>query len=156
MMRRADADVERMQLALAGLRIFVGVIWLANLSWKLPPDFGRNDPRGLLYSFHQAERWAIVEPMRHLMRSTVIPHFTFFGWQVFLVELTAGVLLTTGFLTRLGAVIGTVQSLTITALVGRSPTEWFWGYAMFVVLNALPLVAPSDARLSIDHRRGVA
>jgi uncharacterized membrane protein YphA (DoxX/SURF4 family) len=153
--RRMDSSAEtaRMQLVLAGLRILVGVIWLANLTWKLPPDFGRNDARGLLYSFREAEHWALVEPMRHLMHSVVIPHFTVFGWLVFAVELTAGVLLTTGFHTRLGALVGTAQALTIMALVMRSPTEWFWGYAMFVALNALPLVAPSDARLSVDYRR---
>jgi hypothetical protein len=37
--------------------------------------------------------------------------------------------------------------------VGRAPTEWFWGYAMFVVLNALPLVVIADARLSVAHAR---
>jgi len=153
---RQEPDAARMQLVLACLRIFVGVIWLVNLTWKLPPDFGRHDPRGLLYSFQEAERSALVEPMRHLMHSVVIPHFALFGWLVFAVELTAGVLLVTGFKTRVGAIVGTAQSLVIMALVMRAPTEWFWGYAMFVVLNALPLLAPSDARLSIDHRRGAA
>jgi uncharacterized membrane protein YphA (DoxX/SURF4 family) len=153
---RSVAEAERTLLALSVLRIFVGVIWLANLSWKLPPDFGRDQPRGLLYSFREAERWAFVEPLRDLVQNVVIPHFTLFGWLVFVVELTAGVLLTTGFLTRFGALLGTAESLTIMALVSRAPTEWFWGYAMFVVLNALPLVVVTDARLSIAHRRGSA
>jgi uncharacterized membrane protein YphA (DoxX/SURF4 family) len=150
---RLAADAGRTRIALAALRIFVGVIWLANLSWKLPPDFGRDQPRGLLYSFREAERSALVGPLRHLVHSVVIPHFTLFGWLVFAVELTAGALLTAGFMTRLGALIGTAQSLTIMALVTRAPTESFWGYAMFVILNALPLVVVTDARLSIAHRR---
>jgi hypothetical protein len=44
----------------------------------------------------------------------------------------------------------------ILLLVGRAPTEWSWGYAMFVLLNALPLLVPSGARLSVDHALGRA
>jgi uncharacterized membrane protein YphA (DoxX/SURF4 family) len=146
-------DVARMTLVFAGLRIFVGVIWIANLSWKLPPDFGRHDARGLLYSFELAHRWALVGPLRDLVGSVVIPHFTLFGWLVFGIELGAGVLLTLGLMTRLGALLGTAESVAITLLVGRAPSEWFWGYAMFVVLNLLPLVVPADARLSVAQAR---
>lgn len=148
------ADARRMALALAALRIFVGIVWLANLSWKLPPSFGRDEPRGLLYSFRQAERWAVIGPLRHLVHDVVIPHFTLFGWLVFGVELTAGVLLVSGVLTRLGALIGTGQAGMITLLVVNAPNEWFWGYAMFIVLNAVPLLAPADRRLTIAHLRG--
>jgi uncharacterized membrane protein YphA (DoxX/SURF4 family) len=146
-------DAARMALVFAGLRIFVGVIWIANLSWKLPPDFGRHDARGLLYSVELAHRWALVGPLRDLVGSVVIPHFTLIGWLVFGIELSAGVLLTLGWKTRLGALLGTAESIAITLLVGRAPTEWFWGYAMFVVLNVLPLVVPADARLSIASAR---
>ena len=142
---------ERTVLALAGLRIFMGILWLANLSWKLPPDFGRDDPRGLLYSFRQAEQYALVGPLRDFVHDVVIPHFTLFGSLVFSVELIAGVLLFFGLFTRVGAVVGTGQSLAITALVVRAPNEWAWGYAMFILLNLLPLVAPSNARLSLDR-----
>lgn len=146
-------DAARMALVFAGLRIFVGVVWIANLSWKLPPDFGRHDARGLLYSFELAHRWALVGPLRDLVGSVVIPHFTLFGWLVFGIELGAGVLLTLGLMTRLGALLGSAESVAITLLVGRAPSEWFWGYAMFVVLNLLPLVVSADARLSIAHAR---
>jgi uncharacterized membrane protein YphA (DoxX/SURF4 family) len=147
------AEAGRMALALAVLRILVGVIWLANLLWKLPPNFGRDDPEGLLYSFHLGEDYAVIGPLRDLMHDLVIPHFTFFGWVVFLIELTAGVLLTLGVATRVGAAIGTVQALTITLLVARAPDEWVWTYVMFVALNALPLFVTSDARLSLTRRR---
>ena len=149
-------DASRTALALAGLRIFVGVVWIANLSWKLPPDFGRQDARGLLYSFELAQRWAVVGPLRHLVGSVVIPHFTLFGWLVFATELIAGVLLLLGLMTRLGALLGTAEAAAILLLVGQAPTEWFWGYAMFVILNALPLVVPAGARLSLDHALGRA
>ena len=155
-MMSGDADARRMALALAVLRIFIGVLWLANLAWKLPPDFGRDEPRGLLYSFHQGERYASIGPLRDLVHDVVIPHFTFFGWLVFGVELAAGLLLTLGVMTRFGALIGTAQSVMITLLVAGAPNEWRWGYAMFILLNAVPLLAPADRRLSIDYLRGRA
>ena len=142
-----------MELVLAALRVFAGLIWLANLTWKLPPSFGRNDARGLLYSFRVAEHWAVVQPLRHAVRSVVIPHFTLFGWIVFSVELAAGVLLTFGVAARIGALIGTGQALIISALVAAAPKEWVFGYAMFVTLNALPLIAPTTERLTLRHAR---
>jgi thiosulfate dehydrogenase (quinone) large subunit len=136
--------------ALAGLRILMGVLWLANLSWKLPPDFGRNDPEGLLYNFRRAEEHAVLPFLRSLVEDVVIPHFTLFGWLVFLVELTAGVLLTLGLFTRVGALVGSVEALIITLLVVRAPHEWFWTYAMFIAINLVLLLTPAAERVSVD------
>jgi len=151
-----NRELDRMALVLAALRMFMGVLWIANLWWKLPPDFGRDQPRGLLFSFRMAEHHAVVEPLRHLMGEVVIPHFTAFGWMVFLVEATAGVLLLLGWHTRLGALVGTLQSSAIMALTVRAPHEWFWGYALFVALNLALLAAPSNLRLSLDRHQGRA
>jgi len=128
----------------------MGVLWLANLSWKLPPDFGRNDPEGLLYNFRRAEEHAVLPFLRSLVEDVVIPHFTLFGWLVFLVELTAGVLLTLGLFTRVGALVGTVEATIITLLVVRAPHEWFWTYAMFIAINLVLILTPAARRLSVD------
>lgn len=140
---------DRSAYALAGLRIFTGVLWLANLSWKLPPDFGGDDPEGLSYSFELAEQDAVFGFLRDFMSDVVIPNFTLFGWLVFLAELAAGALLVTGVLTRIGGLIGTLQALIITLLVVQAPSEWFWTYAMLIVLNLVCLVAVTDERLSL-------
>jgi thiosulfate dehydrogenase (quinone) large subunit len=136
--------------ALTGLRIVMGVLWLANLSWKLPPDFGRDAPEGLLYNFRLAEEYAVLPFLRSFVHDVVIPHFTLFGWLVFLVELTAGALLTLGLFTRVGALVGSVQALIIALLVVRAPTEWFWTYVMFVAINLVLLLTPAAERLSVD------
>jgi thiosulfate dehydrogenase (quinone) large subunit len=143
-------------LALAGLRILMGVLWLANLSWKLPPDFGRDRPRGLLYSFHQAEHHAVSEPLRRFMAHVVIPHFTLFGWQVFLVEAVAGVLLLLGWHTRVGAVVGLLQAIAITVLTARAPNQWAWGFVLFIAVSLVLVVTPANARWSLDRRHGRA
>jgi uncharacterized membrane protein YphA (DoxX/SURF4 family) len=139
----------------------MGVLWLANLSWKLPPDFGRDDPEGLLYNFRRAEDDAVFGFLRTFMRDVVIPNYTLFGWLVFLVELAAGALLTLGVLTRIGALIGTVQAIIITLLVVRAPDEWVWSYVMLIGVNlALAFAGPAASeRLSLEpflrKRRGL-
>jgi thiosulfate dehydrogenase [quinone] large subunit len=147
---------DRIAWVFVSLRVFMGVLWLANLSWKLPPHFGRNDPRGLMYSFRQAEQYALSEPLRRLMAHVVIPHFTFFGWQVFLVELVAGVLLLLGWHTRVGAVIGLLQAIAITVLTVRAPNQWFWGFALFVAVSLVLVVVPCNMRFSVDRWQGRA
>jgi thiosulfate dehydrogenase [quinone] large subunit len=131
----------------------MGVLWLANLAWKLPPDFGRHDPRGLMYSFHQAELYAVGAPLRRFMSDVVIPHFTIFGWQVFLVEAVAGVLLLLGWHTRVGAVVGLLQAIAITVLTARAPNQWFWGFVLFIAVSLVLVLVPSNRHMSLDRRQ---
>ena len=147
----AAVQLRSTESVLAGMRIFAGLLWLANLLWKLPPDFGKHDARGLLYSFHTAERYGIG-PLADVVHSLVIPHFTLFGWLVFTVELIAGVLLLTGVRTRIGAAIGLAQAIAITLLVSSAPTEWRWGYLMLIGMHVVLLLTPCAARFSIYAR----
>jgi thiosulfate dehydrogenase [quinone] large subunit len=149
---RAVGEDERTLLVLAGARILLGVLWLANLAWKLPPDFGRDDPEGLLYSFELAADHAVVEPLRTLAADVLIPHFTLFGWLVFLVELVVGLSLALGLWTRIGALLSVVQAIVITLLVVRAPDEWVWTYVLLIALSLVVALTPSGARLSLDAR----
>lgn len=148
---RAGLD-ERSLLVLAGARIVLGVLWLANLLWKLPPDFGKDEPEGLLYNFELAADHALGAPLRWLASDVFIPHFTLFGWLLFLVELAIGLSLLLGLWTRLGALLGVVQAVVITLLVVRAPDEWVWTYVLLVVLSLVVALTPSGARLSLDRR----
>ena len=97
------------------------------------------------------------EPLRRFMAHVVIPHFTLFGWQVFLVEAVAGVLLLLGWHTRIGGVDRARAGdrdhradragaepvvLGIRALHRRQPV--------------LVAVVPSNRHLSLDRRQGRA
>lgn len=148
--RRDDGDSAL--VALAGLRILMGLLWLANLLWKLPPDFGRDDERGLLYSFERAQAYA-VGPLKDVADDVLIPHFTLAGWLIFCAEATAGVLLLLGLWSRLGALLGLVDAVAITLLVSQAPDEWRWGYIMFVGIHLALVVGPGGRRLALDARR---
>ena len=152
MIGRSHRVDERTLLVLAGARILLGVLWLANLTWKLPPDFGRDDPEGLLYNFELASAHAVVAPLRTLAEDVLIPHFTLFGWIVFLAELAVGLSLLLGLWTRIGALLGVVQSIAITLLVVRAPDEWVWTYVLLVAMSLVVALTPSGERLSLDAR----
>lgn len=152
MIGRSHGVDERTLVVLAGARILLGVLWLANLTWKLPPDFGRDDPEGLLYNFELASAHAVGAPLRRLAEDVLIPHFTLFGWMVFLVELAVGLSLLLGLWTRVGALLGVVQSIAITLLVVRAPDEWVWTYVLLVAMSLVVALTPSGERLSLDAR----
>src|SRR5215216_3532283 len=68
---------------LAIVRIGVGLLWLQNVGWKTPPDFGRGDPPGGLYlSTSYAVSNQVFPPFAWVMDHFVLPNFTFFGWMV--------------------------------------------------------------------------
>jgi uncharacterized membrane protein YphA (DoxX/SURF4 family) len=145
---------ERVLLTLAGMRALMGVVWISLLLSKLPPDFGRHDRHGLLHTFRLAEQHALIGPLRDLVRRLVIPHFTFFGWLVFLVELTAGILLVAGFHTRVGAWVGLGASLVMVAFLGPAPHTWAFALVLLVAWHVVLLLTPCARRLSFDDRLG--
>jgi hypothetical protein len=145
---------ERVLLSLAGVRAFMGALWLLNLLWKLPPDFGKGEYWGLPRAFAVARHHAFSSPLRRLAGDVLVPHTTAFGWIIFLLGLVTGLSLLLGFLTRLGAALGLVQAIAITLLVANAPGEWLFGYLMFILLSALMLLLPVSRRMSLDDALG--
>jgi thiosulfate dehydrogenase [quinone] large subunit len=145
---------ERVLVTLAAMRALMGVIWLSHLIWKLPPSFGRHRGSGLMSSFTFAEQYAVIGPLRDLVRDEVIPHFTLFGYIVFAVEATAGILLLIGLFTRVGAAFGLAQAIVISLFVGGAPHEWRFGLVLFIAWHVVLLATPCARRLSLDDRLG--
>src|SRR5262245_7776359 len=100
-------------IALAVLRILAGLMWLANVIWKWPPDFGENGRTGLYFWTRQAVDHPVFPPYSWLVEHLVLPNFTAFGWLTFVVETLLAVLLLTGTAVRLAALVGIGQSLAI-------------------------------------------
>lgn len=85
----------------AVLRIALGLLWMQNSFWKVPPDFGRRQGK-LLYGFVlDAVRYPVFAPYTAFVKHVVLPHFTLFGWGVLLTESTLAALLVLGLGTRL-------------------------------------------------------
>jgi hypothetical protein len=143
-------------IALAGLRILAGLIWLANVIWKLPPDFGEKRRDGLYFWTHLAVDHPVLPPYSWLVEHFVLPNFTAFGWMVFVVESLLAVLLLTGTAVRLAALIGVGQSLAIGLSVAEAPNEWPWAYAMMIGIHLVLLLTPSAQYAAVDAVRAAA
>src|SRR5215217_4493256 len=131
---------------LAIVRIGVGLLWLQNVGWKTPPNFGRGDPPGGLYlSASYAVSHEVLRPYAWLMERFVLPNFTFFGWMVLLVEASLGAFLLIGLATRFWAVVGMAQTVVIMLSILNAPHEWYWAY-LLMLLAHMALFATAAGR----------
>jgi uncharacterized membrane protein YphA (DoxX/SURF4 family) len=140
-------------IALAVLRILAGLLWLAHVWWKVPPDFGENRRTGLWFWTHLAVDHPVFPPYSWLVEHLVLPNFTVFGWLVLVVETLLPVLLLTGTAVRLAALIGIGQSLAIGLSVAEAPNEWPWAYAMMIGIHLVLLLGPSAQYAAVDAVR---
>jgi thiosulfate dehydrogenase [quinone] large subunit len=131
---------------IAVVRVGVGLLWLHNVGWKTPPDFGQGEPpTGLYQSASYAVSHEVFHPYAVLMDRLVLPNFTFFGWMVLLIEASLGAFLLIGLATRFWAVIGMAQTVVIMLSVLNAPNEWFWSYVLMLLVH-MALFATSAGR----------
>ncbi len=141
----------RRDRALAVGRIALGAYWLWEQHWKLPPEFGIHDARGLMFSFQSSIDHPTLGLYRTFLQDVVVPNFYLFGWLVFLSESMIGLSLTLGLLTRVGGVLGTLQSVNL--LIAQGATEEGpWLYLGLVAANLAVVFTPSNRQLSLDRR----
>ncbi|MDQ3628536.1 MAG: hypothetical protein M3419_06980 [Actinomycetota bacterium] len=141
--------------AVAGtvLRILVGLLWLYNVSWKRPPDFGRDSGNGVFGFAEDAVDNPVFPPFSWVVEHAVLPNFTAFGWAVLVVETALAVLLLTGAYVRLAALIGIAQSLAIGLSVAQTPGEWPWSYWMMIGIHVVLLFSAAGSVLAVDALR---
>ena len=136
---------------LAIVRIGVGLLWLQNVGWKTPPNFGRGDPPGGLYlSASYAVSHEVLRPYAWLMERFVLPNFTFFGWMVLLVEAALGAFLLIGLATRFWALIGIAQTVAITLSVLNAPHEWYWSYLLMLLVHVALFATAAGRYAGLD------
>jgi len=135
---------------IAGLRIAVALLWIQNVSWKSPPDFGRNDHTGLFQFTSDAVEHPVLAPFSWLVQYVVLPNFTLFGYATLLVEFSLGVFLFAGLLTRFWAAVGILQTLAITMSVLNTPNEWHWSYYLMLAVHAVLIATAAGRSAGLD------
>lgn len=143
-------------IVLTGLRLLAGLIWLYNVVWKVPPDFGERGRRDLYHFTHLAVEHPVFTPFSWVIEHAVLPYFTAFGWGVLFAESALAVLLLTGTAVRLAALIGIGQSVAIGLSVAESPGEWPWAYAMLLGIHVVLLFTCSTRYAAVDAVRAAA
>ena len=136
--------------AFAAARIAVGLYWLYEQHWKLPPEFGLHDARGLMFAFQQSIEYPTIDLYRTFLQNVVVPHFHLFGWLLGFAEVAIGLSLVLGACARAGALLGVLQAVNLLIAQGRTP-EGPWIYVAILAANLFVLFTPSNRRFSVDN-----
>lgn len=142
-------------------RMVVGILWFAQLFWKLPPSFGCPPNFGVttdisarttglcdwvgimtLYS-----RWPF---QAFLVKSLVVPNLAWMGWIIFLMETFVAISLIMGILTRLGGLTALLQAINLYIGVSAAPGEWPWTYIMLAILGLIFMTIPAGRIVGMD------
>jgi uncharacterized membrane protein YphA (DoxX/SURF4 family) len=144
--------------ALAGLRIFFGVVFLANGAAKLIPAIVHT-PLGYLIGADGALAVLRAEvaqhplaPYRDLMSSLVIDNWSVVAPGLAMFEVIVGILLIAGLWTRWAALAGAVFGLHLqflTLFAGR----WLFEHALIWVPLLVMAVTGAGSAIGLDSRR---
>ncbi len=140
-------------VVLAAFRILLGLMWLYNVSWKRPPDFGRDAGNGLYKFSSYAVSDPVLPPFSWVVEHVVLPHIAIFGWLVLAAETALAVLLLSGAFVRMAALLGLTQSLAIGLSVAYAPHEWPWSYWLMIGGHAVLVFASAGRVLGVDGVR---
>ena len=139
-------------VAIGGVRILVGLMWLANLHWKVPAKFGQDTGGGLYkYSF-SVTRHSTFAPFTWITEHVVLPHFQLFGWFTLLVETSVAALLLIGYRTKIVALLGASMSIPIflSVLYYDRSDEWSWSYLLMFGANVMLYAADAGKFGGLD------
>lgn len=143
---RARSIEDRVAVAIPPvIRIAVGLLWLTNAAWKVPPSF-----ETLRRFTAQAVRYPVFGPYSWLVENVVLPNFTPFGWGVLLLESALGAFILLGLATRLWAAIGMLQTIAIALSVMNAPHEWSWSYYLMFLAHLAIFATAAGRTAGLD------
>jgi thiosulfate dehydrogenase [quinone] large subunit len=151
---RESAETRVAGIGLAILRITIGMVWLHEAAWKIPPSFGvfRNWVTRPLEFPVSTTYNAVVE-------AVILPNFILFAWTVLILEAALGAFLIVGLLTRLWAALGLMMSVpiylsvanySVTSAEGMTLSEWSWAYWMMMAIHAALLATGAGRHYGLD------
>jgi len=135
---------------LGALRISYGILWLQQLMWKVPPDFGLARKDGLYYWTSEMAKYSFLPPHKFFVESVVLPNFLLFAWLTLLTELFIGVSHLLGVVSRLGALLALAMSANLLVGLARHPAEWPWSYLMLLGYALIFLSSHPGRILGLD------
>jgi hypothetical protein len=121
-------------LSVGLFRIMFGLLWLDMAFQKAPWVITTQGQR-----FGWLSNWIWTE-LQHptfglytaFLEHVVWPHFTFFGYLTFVVEMALGVSLLLGLLTVLSGIGGALWQLNIALGSFAVPGEWYWNWPLLI------------------------
>ncbi len=150
--RLSALDARCRGAALGLARITVGLLWLANIHWKVPNDFGEANGGGLFKYSESVTRNSPFAPFTWITEEIILPNFQFFGWFTLVVETLLAALLLIGYRTKLVALAGAGMSVPImlSVLYYDRADEWSWSYILMIAAHVLLWASDAGAHLGVD------
>lgn len=130
------------------LRWTAALMWLANVNWKVPPDFGRSGGacRALCRYIEAGAEHPVAPGSGWVFENLISPNLAAFGWITLLVEAALVAMLASGRFVRIAAVLGIAQSIGIGLSVANAPHEWYWAYILMIALHLAILAGVPRAK----------
>ena len=118
-------------------RVSIGGLWWQQSLWKMPPSYGvaANGSGGLRFWMMEMIRDSSTALQSHLVANVLLPHFSFFAFQVYAGEVAVAVLLILGLFGRVSAIVGALMALNLWLGLYRSSSEWAWEYFFLLVIQ---------------------
>lgn len=140
---------------LGAARIVVGLLWLANIEWKRPGDFGLDLKNGLYKYVDSAVQNPVFGPYSWFVENVVLKQYTLFGWITLLTETALAVFLLLGLWTRLFALVGAAMSVSIllSVLYYDKSYEWPWSYFLMFTAHLLLFAVSAGKFAGLDGVR---
>lgn len=133
------------------VRWFLGLMWLSNVNWKVPTEFGA------LAGYSRAGvDHPVVPGSAWVFENIVLEQIAIFGWLTLFVEVGVAAALLSGRYLRTAAVVSAAQAIGIGLAVANAPNEWYWAYLLMMGLSVAVLVqAPRDRGQSPASMGGI-
>jgi thiosulfate dehydrogenase (quinone) large subunit len=150
--RLTDLD-DRARSGVLGLaRIGVGLMWLANLHWKVPSDFGQESGGGLFKYSESVTRNSPFGLFTWVNEELILPNFRFWGWFTLVAEMIVAALLLIGYRTKLAAIAGAFLTVPImlSVLYYDRADEWSWSYLLMLFAHLLIWGSNAGDHLGVD------
>ena len=142
-------------------RLVIGLLWLTQLAWKMPPTFGC--PADFAVSTSYTARttglcdwtglmasYSILPLHASFVKNIIIPNISWMGWLIWLMEVFIAASLILGIVTRLGAAVGFIQSVNLFIGLIGVPNEWYWTYGMLITLEVIFFCIPPGRIYGVD------
>jgi uncharacterized membrane protein YphA (DoxX/SURF4 family) len=130
-----------------------GLLWVSQAMVKLL-ERDHNDPNadfdgflGQLYWMRDTHPYSFVSS---IIDDLLIPNYEFFLILVIITELSIGISLGLGLMSRLGSLIGAGMSLSLWILT-MGWDEWFWTYPLIFFPHILFFLSRSGKQIGIDR-----
>ena len=150
--RMSDHDEAASGAVLGSMRILAGVMWLANIHWKVPTKFGQDTGGGLYKYTLSVTRHSPFAPFTWVTKHVILPNFQLFGWVTLFVEITFAALLLIGWKTRPVslAAAGMAATIMLSVVYYDKADEWSWSYLLMIGLHLTLFASNAGRHLGLD------